>query len=819
MNVERRALKGAKREKKSPPGEAVAPRQRGRVVSEAATEGNWLLRSAVAGLLIAVAISALAAAGVPRLTTDANVDLLVDPSSAQYKDEQLYASTFGSDPIVVEVEAAPGQQLLTPQHMVGLAGMEGKLAGIHGVKRVYGPGTLVNTFATEVTKRALDICGRQGQAAEQKAINDARAAGKSPQDQQNAGQAAFDAAVKACAGSLAAQYPSLGLPAVDNPAFYGEVLLEPGGRQVRPFWVWALPDTSHALIQVRMDPSASPADVRTVVDRIDSQSHRAELAGTRTHVTGAPALAVSLADSVQHSLLILLPLTLLAMLLVSLLAIRVPLRLLAVPLAALAGLWTAGIAAWVRLPLTPATLAVLPVVLGLTTDYVIQAVNRLAEETGDAETRLLRVAGVILPATGVAALATAAAVLAFAASPIPLVRQFALFMALGVACSFAVSVLAGLPLVYVIASRRPTWAATSPARVWPVVERAGRSSLGLALALAVLGLAGWAAMPFVKVETDISQLMPAGSQALAEADHVRHAVGLVGELDLVLKGDDVTSPAAVAWLQKATDQATGGDLRPLTGLSTFLTAFNNGAPPDAQQTETILARIPSYFTGAVVSSNKKLARSVFGVPRLTSVADDQALIARLTGAAGSPPEGYKAYPAGLAVIAAQALQSLEHEQLLLNLGALAVVLIILLVAYRQPLTALLAVLPTAVAAGWATGLLALLRFESSPINVLLAGVVVAFATEFSVLWLARYREEMRWEADPMAASAVASQRVGPAIVASALALAAGFGVLVVSPVPMVRDFGLACGLDIVLATAAVLTLLPPMARAWLQAPA
>ncbi len=806
MQAERRA--SSKRAK--PPAKAAPPRK-----AAQAAEAPRLLRWSLAGLALAVAISALAAAGAPRLNTDAGVDLLIDPTSPQYRDEQVYAATFGSDPIVVEIEASPGQQLLTPGHMVGLAGMEGRLASIHGVRRVYGPGTLVNTLATEVTKRALDICGQQGQAAEQKAIADAKAAGNSAADQQKAGQAAFDAAVKTCANQLAAQYPTLGLPAVDNPSFYGEVLLEPGGKTVRPFWVWAMPDVNHALIQVRMDPSATPGDVRTVMDRIDSQSHRKELAGTQAHVTGAPALAVSLADSVQHSLLILLPLTLVAMLLVSLLAIRVPMRLLAVPLAALAGLWTAGIASWLKLPLTPATLAILPVVLGLTTDYVIQTVNRLAEEAGDADARMLRAGRAILPATGLAALATGAAVLAFAASPIPLVRQFALFMALGVACSFAVSVLAGLPLIYLVAARLPRWAATRPAPAYPAIERLGRLPLAAAAVLAVVGLLGWAAMPLVRVETDISQLMPAGSHALDEADHVRHAVGLVGELDLVLKGPDVTSPQAVAWLDRATQQATSNDLRPLSGLATFLTAFNNGTPPDAQTTQTILQRIPSYFSGAVVSPDKKLARSVFGIPRLTSVEDDLRLIARLNSV-GGVPSGYHAYSAGLAVIAAQALQSLEHQMLLLNLGALAVVLVILLIAYRHPLTAALAVLPTAVAAGWATALLAVLRFEASPINVLLAGVVVAFATEFSVLWLARYREEIASRPDPAGASRVASQRVGPAIVASALALAAGFLVLVVSPVPMVRDFGLACGLDIVLATLAVLALLPPMARAWLK---
>jgi len=38
----------------------------------------------------------------------------------------------------------------------------------------------------------------------------------------------------------------------------------------------------------------------------------------------------------------------------------------------------------------------------------------------------------------------------------------------------------------------------------------------------------------------------------------------------------------------------------------------------------------------------------------------------------------------------------------------------------------------------------------------------------------------------------------------------------VSPVPMVRDFGLWCAGDLAPATAAVLVLLPPAARAWLR---
>ena len=49
------------------------------------------------------------------------------------------------------------------------------------------------------------------------------------------------------------------------------------------------------------------------------------------------------------------------------------------------------------------------------------------------------------------------------------------------------------------------------------------------------------------------------------------------------------------------------------------------------------------------------------------------------------------------------------------------------------------------------------------------------------------------------------------MIASATALVLGFLLLAVSPVPIVREFGLWSGADLALATLAVLVLLPPLA--------
>ena len=801
---------------------------------------STFLARPVVPLAVALVLSIAAGFGVTRVTFDASANLLADTSSPAYADQVRFADFFGADPVVVMAEPAKGQQLLTPDRLVGLAQLEGDLSRLHGVRHVYGPGTLVNTFASEVTRRALDLCGTEGNQAESKAAADARAAGKSASDQTAAGQAAFDASVRTCAQQLAAQYPTLGAPALNNPGFYQELLLEPDGK-VRPFWNAVLPDTGHALITVRMDRNASLADVEAVVDRVQhatsgpatrqvptstgqtvsAPTTAGELAGTRFTVTGTPAVAAELAESVRRSLVLLLPLTVLAMLVISALVLRVRHRWLAVPVAVLAGLWTAGAAALLRLPLTPATLAVLPVVLGLTTDYVLQLANRLAEEprgTGG----VLRAARAIVPATAAAAAATAAGVVAFAVSPVPLVQQFAFFMAIGVAMSLLAGLLVGLPVVALIAARRSgrvsdeTITPLPQAPSWERLARAGRLPSVAVLPLAAVGVLGWAALPFIQVETDPVRLLPPGSQSVQQAEHVRQAVGVIGELDLVVTGSDVSSPAVVAWMAAAEGRATGSkELTPITGLPQFLTTFNYGKPPDAATTKLILDRLPTYLTQAVASPDKHLARVAFGVPRLTSVTQDQGLVRQVDGA-GQPPAGYRAYPAGLAVVAASALDELTADRVRLTLLALGLVLVVLLAVYRHPLPALLAVMPTVVAAGWATGLMWVVGARETPITVLLAGVVIAFATEFGVLWLGRYRSERSGGSDASSAAAVASQRVGPAIVASAAALVAGFAALAVSPVPMVRDFGLWCAGDLALATVAVLVLLPPAARSWLR---
>ncbi len=109
-------------------------------------------------------------------------------------------------------------------------------------------------------------------------------------------------------------------------------------------------------------------------------------------VTGAPVVLEDLADALAGSVLRLLVVALVVMALVLALVFRSRLRIvpLAVALAAVAV--TFGAMALIGAPLTMASIAVLPVLLGLGVDYAIQFQARVEEEGGDAE-RAVRLAG------------------------------------------------------------------------------------------------------------------------------------------------------------------------------------------------------------------------------------------------------------------------------------------------------------------------------------------------------------------------------------------------------------------------------------------
>ncbi len=90
----------------------------------------------------------------------------------------------------------------------------------------------------------------------------------------------------------------------------------------------------------------------------------------------------------------------------------------------------------------------------------------------------------------------------------------------------------------------------------------------------------------------------------------------------------------------------------------------------------------------------------------------------------------------------------------------------------------------------------------------MGALVIAIATEFSVLLSARFREEREAGRSVGEALRRTYARTGTAVLASGVTTVAGFAVLILSEIRMLRDFGIVTVVDLIVALVGVMVVLP-----------
>ena len=132
----------------------------------------------------------------------------------------------------------------------------------------------------------------------------------------------------------------------------------------------------------------------------------------------------------------------------------------------------------------------------------------------------------------------------------------------------------------------------------------------------------------------------------------------------------------------------------------------------------------------------------------------------------------------------------------------------LLIAFRRARRVLVPLVPIALATGWSALILFCLRIPLNPMSVTLGALVIAISTEFSVLLSERFRGERAAGHAPAEALERTYRSTGAAVLASGTTAIAGFAVLVVSDIRMLRDFGFVTVVDLTVALAGVMLVLP-----------
>jgi len=837
------------------------------------------------------------------LEPSAGTSTLVSRSSDTYKATADYHRRFGDDAVIVLVREDLAHLVLTSD-IERLLGLEGcisgnlpskvkapggaggpcaQLAKTKPVRVVYGPGTFINEavrqIQTQFTQRQQQKAAQAEQAATA-ARKLAAAKGLPPAAQRKAAndtrQLVYAQFVRDSL-QLALQYGIRSIPRLNDPNFVASLVFDPQGGTARPKarFAYLFPNAKSALIQVRLRPELTDDQRRTTIalvrKAVAMPQWRLHNHGTYT-VTGAPVVVADLSTSLQDSIVLLLVAALVVMAVTLLLIFRTPrARLLPLGIALAAAALTFGGMALVGASLTMASIAVLPVLIGLAVDYAIQLQSRWdeirAREGTDPVATAARVGAIAAPTILTAAIATAVGFLVLLLSPVPMVQGFGLVLVAGIVLAFACAMTAGIAVLTLsarYAGRGPRVLAAAwgelaaagrgavdllraggrrvgltprPARR-PVFERVldfviarPRTVLACALALAVIG---WIADAGTRVVSDIQKLMPQSLPALQDLNTLQRSTGVSGEIDVTVKARDLADPKVVNWMTSyqqgllrhygySTKRGCGeATLCPALSLPDLFRGSGDSKSPQAltkQQIEGVLDAVPPYFSQAVIARDRHTAALAFGIKLMPL--DKQQRVVDTMRSRLHPPAGVSAQLAGLPVEAAQANADVSSwwRRLLLGVGALVLVGLVLFAVRRRVKNAVIPLVPIALATGWAgllswwsddtpLGLLLGRPVELNPMSVTLGALVIALSTEFSVLLSARYRSERDSGLGVRAALLRTYASTGRAVTASAVTALAGFAVLVISDIRMLRDFGLVTVVDLAVSLLGVLVVLP-----------
>src|SRR5437660_3783471 len=373
------------------------------------------------GIVLALALAGgLLALG---LEPDAGTGTFVSRSSSSFQATDNDHRHFGGDAVVVlirepltnlvetkdlaivsQLEACPAGQVVVANNTLGsftpASGSQrayggpnspcGHLMRAKPVQVVYGPGTFLNRAVAAVTQQVQSMIGsanqavqRYAQAAYQLALGKHLSRKQAQSAATAAGQLAYQQQIQQLE-RLAVQSGLSGIPRIDDPSFIRQVVFDQtrGVNQPKARFSYLFPTSGSALIQARLKPGLSSSQradaIKWIRQAVKMPIFRLGYGGRYT-VSGVPVVVNDLAGTITGSIAVLLGAALAVMALALLLVFRSRLRLLPLAIALAAVGITFGATSLLGGSLTMASIAVLPILIGLAVDYAIQFQSRVDE--------------------------------------------------------------------------------------------------------------------------------------------------------------------------------------------------------------------------------------------------------------------------------------------------------------------------------------------------------------------------------------------------------------------------------------------------------
>ncbi len=764
----------------------------------------------VVGLVLTVGLGF----GITKLEFATGQDSYLNKDEAVYKDSVAYQDLFGGQAMLTLVSVDEGGvvDLFTPENVATWKAIDAELRA--GGDLVFG--VVTPLAAMQFTNDlVLPASGNIAEGVAAKIL-----LGATDRDPTPEGKAARNASTGVTLERVNAIPPERRV--IGDPAWNDFLLHDNEGeirKALRPFF----PDEQHAQMVVRLPGNQDIESEGKAADFVQAATADLAFPGARVTTTGAPVLLRDINDYLTGGMLTLGAIAIGLMVIILLVAFDVRWRLLPLGVILIGVVWAFGLAGYLGIPLTIVTIAGLPVMLGVGIDYAIQMHARVEEEVViDREQHPIQeTARNLGPALLVVTFDAVFAFLALRFAKVPMIRDFGLLLAVGIAAICMCSIFVPLAALGIREYKSPTkgrdyregplgrlvvFLGALPARIAPA----------LILASLVIFVGGILVEDKLTLQTDPIQWVNQDTQVIRDLDVLSEETGSSSELGMFFRADDIFSDDTVGFVhQFANEQLTEHPAQLLTASSVVTTVSFLMEIPGASDVAPTGDEVRAAFEVAprdIQLSTGNVDKGALNLIFRTggSALDERAETVRDIRKTVDPPPGVSATPSGLAVVGVGLLDNLEANRILLTYLAILFVFLFLAARLRSIVRSLLSLVPVLIAVGAASLVAFALGLKLSPMTAVGGPLVIAVCTEFTSLILLRFVEERRRGLSPKEAVDVTAARTGRAFIVSAMTAVAGVAVIATSSLPLLRDFGIIVAMNVAVALLSALVVLPPM---------
>ena len=774
--------------------------------------GKHAIWVTVIGLVVTIALGL----GITQLKFATGQDSYLNTNEAVYKDNVVYQRLFGGQAMLTVISMDEGHtidELFTGDGAAQLEKFHDRLKASGEVESVVSPLTILRFSDSLVSSPD----GNPTKSPAAKALLAAQAAEKP-------GSPAAAARAKDSVETLTRL---IAIPAAertfDNPEWVKFLLYNNEGH-VRKALASVFLNDHTAQIVTRLPGNASIETEGKASQLVQQEAAKLHFDNATSVTTGAAVLLKDINDYLRGGMLTLGGIAILIMVLILLVLFQVRWRLLPLLVVVVGVIWAFGLAGYLGIPLTIVTIAGLPVMLGIGIDYAIQMHARVEEEVviDRAEHPIQETARNLGPALLVV---TFDAIFAFAAlhfAKVPMIRDFGLLLAVGIAAICIGSIILPLAVLGIREFKSPTKGRDFRAGplgrlvVW-LGSVSPRAAVLFAIASVGIFVGGIAVEDKLTLQTDPVQWVNQDSQVIKDIRKVERLAGGSSELGVFATSKDVFSDEFATFAHDFTrDTLRKYPEKLLTGSSveTAIGDIVNDVPggsdlaPRGEDVRNAYDVAPSDVRASTVSDGGRAFNIIFRTG--PGSLEARAPVVRGLRADTHPPAGITATPSGLAVVGVGLLDNLESNRVELTYLAILFVFLFLAVRLRSIIRSLLSLVPVLIAVGVSSLVAYAFSIELSPMTAVGGPLVIAACTEFTSLILLRYVEERRRGYEPREAVDVAASRTGRAFVVSGLTAIAGVAVLSFSSLPLLRDFGRIVAMNVAVALLSALVVLPPL---------